>query len=121
MSVPIPMDSFFLPLKLPDGVAQVSQLAIWPHELFNSLYTNNKKAFELRVCPSPERLRQFWKSQEDHPNYPILAKLMENRPGWQSKAVPLKTHGDGCPVVGVGKSWSESQDFCEWVSLVFSM
>ena len=119
--VPIPVQTIFLPLKLPGlGVRNIEQKAIWPHEMFDSLYRNNQPAFKLRMCPSATRLREFWASQVHHPNYPKLARLMRDKHGvnWQDKAVPFKTHGDGCPVTGVGKSWGESQDFVEWVSLV---
>jgi len=115
----IPRDSFFLPLYLPgEGILQIEQTAIWPHELFSSMYHHNREAFDLRVCPGPDRLQEFWRSQSRHPNFKVLSHELRRRPGWMKKAVPLKTHGDQVPVTGVAKSWSESQDFVEWVSMV---
>ena len=116
----VPVNTVRIPLKVPGKQAPQScdQHMIYPHRLFSAIYHHAKTAWSSRVCPSPDRLEQFWKSQESHPNFPILVRLLSHRPNWRRTAVPLKIHGDSCPVVGVGKSWAKSYDFTSWSSMV---
>ncbi len=116
----IPINYFKVPLKIPGHALPqpCEQAALWPHHVFAALYHKSKTAFHLRVCPGGDRLESFWKSQEGHPNFARLAHLLRDRPNWRRKAVPIKLHGDGAPVVGVGKSWGKSQDFVSWGSMV---
>jgi hypothetical protein len=88
-----------------------------PHAVFASFYKNNE-AWESRICSSTDTLSQFWEGQ-------VLAgsPRLDNNPmleveSWKTKFVPIFLHGDGAPVVGVGKSWGKSMDSFSWGSCV---
>jgi len=120
----VPFSACTFPLKKPGGVGLVDhceQLVIWPHKMFSAIYTHAKSAWKERICPSEDRLEQFWASQEVHPNFPRLEALVRHIPNWRRRAVPIKIHGDGCPVTGVGKSWCKSQQFYHWSSQVVGL
>ena len=68
------------------------------------------------MCPGRDRLRAFWESQSNSPQlqgHPI--KQIRN---WKERCIPLSFHGDGVPVVGVGKSWSKSMTMYSFSSVV---
>jgi len=109
--------TYKVPGKVPP-VQTFEQRVIQPHLMFRSLYHQAPTSFKKRICPSLDHLETFWQSQVRHPNFLRLAHLLRHRPGWQRRAVPIKMHGDGCPITGVGKSWSKSEDFYSWSSIV---
>lgn len=76
-----------------------------PHLVFSSIYHNYKNAWGKVMLPSPERLGEFWKLQTKHPSYKNHPSLRGN-PQFAQRMIPLSLHGDGTPVVGVGKIWS---------------
>ena len=76
-----------------------------PHLVFSSIYHNHKNAWGKVMLPSPERLGEFWKLQTKHPSYKNNPSLRDN-PQFAQKLIPLSLHGDGTPVLGVGKIWS---------------
>eukprot|EP00969_Alexandrium_andersonii_P351907 15436507-Alexandrium_andersonii.AAC.1 len=98
------------------GVFQ--QCMLLPHVLFSLLFQHYPDAFQARVCPSKEKLREFWRQMEGHPqldNHPVKAV-----PGYATKAIPISIHGDAVPVTGVGKRWHKSMTFYTWASMVGS-
>ena len=59
------------------------------------------EGWESGVLPDPTLLPKFWETFSGHPcmqGHPI-----KDKPGWQTKAIPLCMHGDEVPAVGVGK------------------
>ena len=106
----IPVSSFNVPLVMPGKQTpeNFSQKAIWPHTMVHSIYHNAKDTFSKRICPGGDRLEAFWESQKDHPNFPVLCRMLAHRPGWKRLAIPIKVYGDGVPITGVGKSWAKS-------------
>ena len=96
--------------------AAAEQDLFLPHVLFSGLYNQYPNAWRDRMCPSTEKLQEFWAEMRDSPQlqgHPILAV-----PNYQSRAIPLALHGDGVPVTGVGKVWGESLDVFSWCSLL---
>eukprot|EP00969_Alexandrium_andersonii_P345620 15276717-Alexandrium_andersonii.AAC.1 len=89
-----------------------------PHVLFSLLFHNYPAAFKARVCPGPDKLKHFWSEMRGHPqleNHPML-----DIDGYDTKVIPLSLHGDGVPIVGVGKKWHKSLTFYTWASMVWS-
>ena len=92
----------------------VRQTLLLPHELFSSLYHHYKHVWEKSVVPSLSAVRKFWGQVEGHPQlqeYPIPADQVE-------RTIPIAIHGDGVPVVGVGKGWGRSVTNFSWYSLL---
>ena len=97
-------------------VAAAEQNIFLPHVLFSDLYNQYPNAWRDRICPSMEKLNEFWSEMEGSPqlrDHPITQ--LEN---YQSRAIPLSIHGDGVPVTGVGKTWGKSLDVFSWCSLL---
>lgn len=61
-------------------------------------------------------MRDFWHQMRGTPamaNHPVL-----ERADFDTRCVPLSIHGDGVPVSGVGKAWSQSVDAFSWRSML---
>jgi len=63
---------------------------------------------------SADNLAPFWRDQRRHPS--LIGHPMVAAANWQSTFIPLGLHGDGVPVVGIGKSWSRSVEVVSWGS-----
>ena len=90
----IPFDGFEKP---------VLQSMLLPHILFADLFHNYQQAFQASLLPRPDDIKAFWKLQENHPawNKHDISKRSS------SKCIPLLLHGDGTPVISIGKLWSK--------------
>lgn len=87
----------------------------YPHAVFSDIYNNYNTAFSEKVCPDRDTLESFWCDMEESPqlrNHPVRSV-----PNWRRRAIPLSLHGDGVPITGVGKSWSQRTDIFSWCSL----
>ena len=67
-----------------------------------------------------QKVWEFWQAMTaaEHPaldEHPLVTKE-----SFQTKVVPLSLHGDGVPVSGVGKAWSQSVDCYSFSSLLSS-
>ena len=91
---------------------------ILPHELFSSVYHCYQKAWVDRICPSRARVEKFWDSVKG--SVQVKTNLVRNRPNFHSHCIPLSIHGDGTPVVGIGKAWGKLLDIWSWQSLLVS-
>lgn len=78
------------------------QSLLLPHELFHHIYWNYKQAWNKIILPSVDSLKEFWKLQKNHPAYSTVQGLA----AFQTKLIPFALHGDGTPVIGIGKIWS---------------
>ena len=109
-----------LPLKLPGCIVSrpVLEDVLLPHRALAEMYNRFPASFAERICPSSDRLLDFWTSIRKHPNVALLDHLLRDVPDWRRKCIPLKLHVDAVPVVGVGKSWSKSMDVYSVTSLV---
>ena len=48
----------------------------------------------------------------------MLGHPVQDRHGWERLCIPLGVHGDGVPVVGIGKAWSKVLNVWSWFSLI---
>jgi len=93
------------------------QMMLLPHLVFSQIYHCYKNAWDTIICPSQDQLKTFWNLQKKHPAYPGHAVLGGN-PQFPTKMVPLALHGDGTPVLGIGKVWSRQLTTWSWNSLL---
>lgn len=96
---------------------QQIQMMLLPHELFSALFHSYKDAWSSMIVPNESRIKEFWDLQVLHPayaNHPILTSNEKFR----SKLIPLSLHGDGTPVIGIGKIWSRQLTTWSWNSLL---
>ena len=59
---------------------------------------------EKYIVPDIATLSMFWTATQHHPQlagHPLL-----QRDEYDKLAVPLGIHGDGVPVIGIGKGWT---------------
>ena len=92
------------------------QALLLPHEMFSCLYHDYHKSFKQVMLPSDDLLTSFWSLQKKHPACSTVADI----PGFKKQMVPLAFHGDGTPVVGVGKIWSRQLTILSFNSLLGS-
>ncbi len=103
-----------MPFKAPLGDRMQSDPV--PHEMFASLYHNYPDAWKKYIVPDTARLGLFWAAMQHHPQmagHPLL-----QRDQYDKLAVPLGIHGDGVPVVGIGKGWCRTMTMFSWSSLL---
>ena len=115
-SMPRPMD-VDIPLKgqVPDIP---SSSVLLPHEMLHAMYLS-AEGWESSVLPDPTLLPKLWETFSGHPcmqGHPI-----KDKPGWQTKAIPLCMHGDEVPVVEVGKIWSRSASLFSFFSMMATL
>ena len=107
--------SCMLPFKAP-WQKQLSTMLL-PHQLFANLFHNYGAVFEQIVVPNRRALTEFWSLQRNHPafeSHPLVGA-----PGFDpSHTIPISLHGDGTPVVGIGKIWSRQLTTFTWTSMV---
>ena len=91
-------------------------MMLLPHELFSVIYHSYKAVWSKTVAPSVDTVKKFWHAVRLHPqmqDHPMKAK-----PSWNERTVPIAVHGDGVPIVGVGKAWSRMMTHYSWYSLI---
>ena len=110
----IPMSQFNLLMKLNDVVATFLQWAIWPHEMFASLYHDYPDEWSKRILPDRSLIPKFWTAIQNHPI--LNGHPVKRVAGWFHRCIPISVHGDGVPVTGVGKSWGKMADVFHWTS-----
>eukprot|EP00969_Alexandrium_andersonii_P358556 15451247-Alexandrium_andersonii.AAC.1 len=91
-------------------IAQVDFPIIAPHVAFAFWFHEDKTKFEdLFLGGLPEDARaEFWAELERRGDPRLQGHPLVSRPEWKTKAVPLSLHGDGVPVLQVGKPGSKS-------------
>ena len=87
-----------------------------PHEWFSAMHQHYPEYFRQHVVRSRDDLREFWSQCGEHPA--LRENVVKTTVDYNSLVVPLSLHGDGVPVKGVGKSWSESMNVYSWASVV---
>ena len=97
-------------------LAAAEQDIFLPHVLFSDIHNNYPQAWRDRICPSTDKLEEFWAEMQGSPQ--LLGHPITSLPNYQSRAIPLALHGDGVPVTGVGKVWGKSLDVFSWCSLL---
>ena len=79
-----------------------------PHELFGSIYNNYPVMWRKLVYPGEQTCQRFWNAVQGSPQFkqhPVRFRL-----NFKTKCIPLKMHGDGTPVTGLGKQWGKMVD-----------
>ena len=73
--------------------------------------------WKRRICQSPNSVREWWTDMEGNPqmNDPDIAARGES---FKDKCIPLGIHGDGVPVVRVGKAGKTLCDVWHWNSII---
>ena len=96
---------------------QQLQGVLLPHVVFSDLFHHYKAAFFKFILPDKDVLKEFWRNQQLHPAFAghPTASVASFEP---SKTIPLSCHGDGTPVVGIGKIWARMLTSWSWSSLV---
>lgn len=87
-----------------------------PHELFSHLYHQHPDEFRRRILPSTEKLQNFWREMQLHPQ--LRDHPLTGREDYWRKCVPISFHGDAVPVKGLGKKWQNGATFYSWTSIV---
>jgi hypothetical protein len=105
---------FDVSFKHPFG--QQSQAALLPHEMFSALFNNYNAFFSSSIVSDVSKTREFWKAVKDHPQ--MKSHPIASRAGYQKLAIPLGLHGDGVPIVGLGKGWVKMALVFSWSSLL---
>ena len=103
-----------IPFKPPLGDAP--QGLLLPHEMFSAVYHGYPETFKRSILNNAAALEGFWTSVEQHPQ--IRGHPIKNVANYKSKVIPLAVHGDGVPIVGLGKGWSRVMTLFSWYSLV---
>ena len=97
-----------IPFKQPLGEAP---------EMFSSLFHNYQETWKRSVVPSDKALRAFWTDVDMHPQ--MRQHPIKDKANYKTTTVPIAIHGDGVPIVGLGKGWSRVMTLFSWYSLVF--
>ena len=79
-----------------------------PHELLGKIYEEFPRIWTRYICPGPECVQQFWAAVSHTDQY--RAHPVRDRETHQTMCIPVKLHGDGTPVTGLGKSWGRQVD-----------
>ena len=79
-----------------------------PHELFASIYNNYPEMWRKIVYGSQQTCQKFWNSVSESPHF--KQHPVRFRHNFATLCIPLKLHGDGTPVTGLGKSWGKLMD-----------
>ncbi|CAK9036021.1 unnamed protein product [Durusdinium trenchii] len=102
--------------KFKSPVGAQNQSLLLPHELFATIAAEYQTTWFKSICPNQSNLETFWETAVNHPllhDHPVL-----HREHWRRYAVPIALHGDGVPVVGIGKAWTKLLNVFSWFSLV---
>ena len=94
--------------------ALVLQVMLLPHVWFSVMFNNYYESFQSKICASREQISEFWNAMRGNSRlegHPVTA-----RTGYKRRCIPIRIHGDGVPVTGVGKSWGKSADIYSWNS-----
>lgn len=103
-----------MPFKAPLG--DRLQSVLLPHEMFASLYHDYPEAWKTYIVPDIATLSMFWAAARHHPQLASHPLLQRNQ--YEKLAVPLGIHGDGVPVIGIGKGWTRMMTMFSWSSLL---
>ena len=87
-----------------------------PHTLFAAIYEHYPVMWEKIVYGSEQKCKDFWHAVRGSPQF--HSHPVEFRDNYTTKCIPLKIHGDGTPITGLGKSWGNLADIFSASSLL---
>ena len=82
-----------------------------PHVLFSWMYQNDRRRFlELFIgkCDTAEKRSAYWRELERRRDPRLSHHPMKERAGWRENCIPIGLHGDGVPVLQVGRAGAKS-------------
>ena len=110
----------------PDAILPIAL----PHEIFSHLYHNDKALFEdlfLGDVKTPDSRVQFWSELERRGDPRLRNHPVQKFADWKTTTLPLAFHGDGVPVLQIGKANAKTLDvysiqsmFCKLASSLLS-
>jgi hypothetical protein len=92
-----------------------------PHIMFSFFWAKSKKLFNTKFLGpdgADQKLEDFWTELERRGDPKLVNHPMKRRKGWKRKAIPITIHGDGVPIIAVGKPGTKSFDNISWQSLL---
>ena len=98
------------------GKFRASVPMLLPHALFAAIYEHYPLMWEKIIYGSRATCNKFRHSVRDSPQF--LSHLVRHRAGFRDYCIPLKIHGDGTPVTGLGKGWAKMVDIFSVSSLL---
>jgi len=87
-----------------------------PHTLFAAIYEHYPLMWEKIIYGSRGTCQKFWAAVRGSPHF--ASHPVRHRAGFEEKCIPLKIHGDGTPVTGLGKGWGKMVDIFSVSSLL---
>ena len=93
-----------------------------PHILFNWSYHNNKTLFNRLFLGNMNTAQRtsMWQELLRRQDPRVVNHPMRELRAWDSRAVPLGIHGDGAPVLQVGKAGAKSYETYSLQSMLAS-
>lgn len=88
-----------------------------PHEMFSSIYHDYPDTWRRTMVPDESKVAEFWEAVKNHPTM-VDSPLPVDQPNYQRRCVPILMHGDGVPIVGIGKGWSKNATVFSWASML---
>ena len=107
--------AFDVQFQPPLAVQKQEMLA--PHECFAALYHRYPSTWKKTMVPDESHAQRFWNATENHPCL-VESPLKTEHPSYKTKCVPILLHGDGVPIVGIGKGWSKIATIFSWCSML---
>ena len=89
-----------------------AQTILHPHVVFSWLSQLSACCFFAWVVTDLNAVTRFWKSIPTTTQY--VEHSVRKKRNHKKRATPTFLHGDGVPVVGVGKAWSKLVDVWSW-------
>ena len=87
-----------------------------PHTLFAAIYEHYPLMWEKIIYGSRLQCVKFWQAVRGSPQF--ASHPVRHRDGFEDHCIPLKIHGDGTPVTGLGKGWGKLVDIFSVSSLL---
>ena len=87
-----------------------------PHTLFAAIYEHYPLMWEKIIYGSRLTCVKFWQAVRGSPQF--ASHPVRHRDGFEDHCIPLKIHGDGTPVTGLGKGWGKLVDIFSVSSLL---
>ena len=109
-------DPYRLSIPFAPALGEVLQGILLPHEMFSAIFHHYPNTFKKCILNSEDSLNAFWNSVSQHPQ--MRGHPVKEIEGYKKRCIPLGMHGDGVPIVGLGKGWSRVMSLFSWYSLV---
>ena len=98
------------------GKFVASMPMLLPHTLFAAIYEHYPLMWQRIVMPGKQTCGKFWQAVRSSPQF--ASHPVKHRNAFEEHCIPLKIHGDGTPVTGLGKGWGKMVDIFSVSSLL---